>query len=56
MLGGRGGLGRGRRCPDALSGVTLPWNHRIWPKEAPTPEVPLSAVVPDEVLRASVEG
>jgi Putative metal-binding motif len=31
------------------------WNHRIWPKENPGPKPPLSAIMPDEVIRATVE-
>ena len=31
------------------------WNHRVWPKENPGPKPALSAVLPDEALRAKVE-
>src|SRR4029453_5837974 len=31
------------------------WNHRIWPKENPGPKAALSAVLPDDALRAKVE-
>jgi hypothetical protein len=31
------------------------WNHRIWPKENPGPKPALSAVLPDDALRAKVE-
>jgi len=31
------------------------WRHRIWPKENPTPQPPLSAVVSDAAIRAKVE-
>jgi hypothetical protein len=31
------------------------WNHRIWPTENPTPKPPLSAAMPDGVIRGKVE-
>lgn len=31
------------------------WSHRIWPKENPGPKPPMSAVLPDEAIRAKVE-
>ena len=31
------------------------WEHRIWPKENPQAKPPLSAVLPDAVVRAKVE-
>jgi len=31
------------------------WNHQNWPKENPQPKPPLSAVMPDEAIRAKVE-
>ena len=31
------------------------WRHRIWPAQNPGPKPPLSAVMPDEAIRAKVE-
>jgi hypothetical protein len=31
------------------------WSHRIWPEENPGPKPPLSAVMPDDAIRARVE-
>ena len=31
------------------------WKHRLWPKENPAPKPPLSAVMPEEAIRARVE-
>ena len=31
------------------------WNHRIWPKDNPTPKPALSAVLPDAAIEARVE-
>ena len=31
------------------------WSHRIWPKENPGPKPTLSAVMPDDAIRAEVE-
>src|SRR5262245_55453960 len=30
------------------------WSHRIWPETNPGPKPPLSAVLPDEAIRAKV--
>src|SRR5262245_52264987 len=31
------------------------WAHRLWPEQNPEPKPPLSAVMPDSVLRAKVD-
>jgi hypothetical protein len=31
------------------------WNHRIWPKENPSPKPPLAAVISDQTIREKVE-
>jgi hypothetical protein len=61
-------LALGVPTPAAARGLTLEdrvraqkaieqvyWDHRVWPKENPTPKPPLSAVLPDGVTRKKVE-
>ena len=31
------------------------WNHRIWPKDNPTPKPALSAILPDAAIKAKIE-